>query len=557
MHGTQLIAAALLVVVSMRGMTQEHAHGNAEILGDVHFATSCNEAAQPEFDRAVALLHSFQFSRAIEGFDSVLKADPTCAIAYWGVALSYWGNPFAPGIKDAGQLRLGGQNVERGRSLRAKTARERAYLLAVGKLYGDFEHLPESSRLHAYRDAMQEVAASYPDDHEAQIFYALALAVAADAADKTYTDQLRAGAILEKLFQQEPTHPGLAHYIIHAYDEPPLAGRALIAARRYAEIAPDGPHALHMPSHTFTRLGYWQESINNNVAAAAAARRQGQTAEELHASDYEAYAYLQTGQDHAAERIVKSLPEIASRFDPKAVLIGAGPPAAGFFALAAIPARYALEREDWRQAEGLTVRDTVFPYADAITWFARGLGSARLGHAAEAGEAAVALKQIQERLVNAKEPYWALQVEIQAIEVAAWAALAAGDKTQALRQMKTAVDLEDGTEKSVVTPGPLSPARELLGTMFVELNKPAKALVQFEATLLKEPRRFRALYGAAHAAQLSGNREVSQRYFQELLKVCAEADNPGRVELKAAREAVATSVSAPYRSISRQTVGQM
>ncbi len=196
----------------------------------------------------------------------------------------------------------------------------------------------------------------------------MALVVAEDPEDKTYADRLKAGTILEKLFAEEPTHPGLAHYIIHAYDVPGLAGRALVAAQRYAEIAPDAPHALHMPSHTFTRLGYWQESIDSNVAAAAAARRQGQTAEELHASDYETYAYLQTGQDEAAARIVNSLPEIALRFDPKAV--GAGSPSAGYFALAAIPARYALERQDWQQAEQLVLRETPFPYTDAITWFA-------------------------------------------------------------------------------------------------------------------------------------------------------------------------------------------
>jgi len=541
MHGTKFIAAVLLVAASTRGMTQEHQHGTAEKLGEVHFATSCNEAAQPEFNHAVALLHSFQFSRAIEGFNAVLRDDPTCAIAYWGIALSDWSNPFAPGVKNTGQLQLGRDNAERGRSLGAKTEREQAYLTAVGKLYSDFESTPQQARLHAYRDAMEQVAAKYPNDHEALIFYALALAAAADPADKTYADQLKAGAILEKLFEQEPTHPGLAHYIIHAYDVPPLAGRALIAARRYSEIAPDAPHALHMPSHTFTRLGYWQESIDSNVAAAAAARRQGQTAEELHASDYETYAYLQTGQDQAAERIVKSLPEIASRFDPKAALVGAGPPAAGFFALAAIPARYALERQDWQQAEELTVRETAFPYTDAMTWFARGLGAARLGHRGEAGEAASALKGIQERLVSAHEPYWARQVEIQAIEVSAWSALAAGERTEALRQMNSAAELEDGTEKSAVTPGPLSPARELLGAMLLEMNEPAKALEQFEATLQREPRRFRALYGAAQAAQLIGDRDTSQRYFRELLEVCAKADTPGRVELKAARKALAVS----------------
>ncbi len=304
MHGKKLIAAVLLVFVAARGMTQEHQHGVGEKLGEVHFATSCNEPAQIDINRAVALLHSFQFSRAIEGFNAVLREDPTCAIAYWGIALSDWSNPFALGQKDKGQLQLGRQSAERGRELGAKTDRERAYLAAVGKLYGDFESTPQQVRLLAYRDAMGNVAAKYPEDHEAQIFYALALAVAEDPGDKTYEDRLKAGTILEKLFAEEPTHPGLAHYIIHAYDVPALAGRALVAAQRYAEIAPDAPHALHMPSHSFTRLGYWQESIDSNVAAAAAARRPGQTSEELHASDYETYAYLQTGQDEAAARIV-------------------------------------------------------------------------------------------------------------------------------------------------------------------------------------------------------------------------------------------------------------
>jgi hypothetical protein len=543
LNGKKLIAALLLVLIAARGMPQGHQHGNDEKLGEVHFATSCNEPAQSDFNRAVALLHSFQFSRAIEEFNAVLREDPTCAIAYWGIALSDWSNPFAPGQKDKGQLQLGRQSAERGKELGAKADRERAYLAAVGKLYSDFENAPQQARLLAYRDAMGDVAAKYPDDHEAQIFYALALAVAEDPADKTYTDRIKAGTILEKLFAEEPTHPGLAHYIIHAYDVPALAGRALVAAQRYAKIAPDAPHALHMPSHTFTRLGYWQESIDSNVAAAAAARRKGQTAEELHASDYETYAYLQTGQDEAAARIVTALPEMASRFDPKALLIGAGPPSAGYFALAAIPARYALERRGWQQAERLALSETPFPYTDAMTWFARGLGAARLGHAAAANEAATALRQIQERLSKANERYWAQQVEIQALAVAAWSALAAGKRMEALRQMESAAALEDGTEKSAVTPGPLSPARELLGEMLLEMNNPIKALEQFEATLKKEPRRFRSLYGAAHAAQLIGSRDTSQRYFRELLKVCANADKPGRPELKEAREALAKQKS--------------
>ena len=532
------VVAGFVLALAARCLAQEHQHGNSEKLGTVHFATSCNEVAQKEFNRAVALLHSFQFSRAIEGFNAVLGEDATCGIAYWGTALSDWSNPFATGMKDKSQLQAGRESAERGKTVGAKTERERAYLGAVGKLYSDYEGTPQRARLIAYRDAMGEVAAKYPEDHEAQIFYALAIAASEDPADKTYAGRLKAGAILEKLFEQEPAHPGLAHYIIHTYDVPALAGRALVAARRYSKIAPDAPHALHMPSHTFTRTGYWQDSIDSNIAAAAAARREGQTAEELHASDYEIYAYLQTGQDEAARRIVDSLPEIASRFDPKAVISGAGSPSTGYFALAAIPARYALERREWKQAAQLTQLETPFPHTEAMTWFARGLGAGQLGQAQAARESVAALKQIRERLLKAGENYWAQQVEIEELEVGAWAALAEGKKEEALRQMKSAAGLEDGTEKSAVTPGPLAPARELLGEMLLEMKEPAQALEQFEATLTKEPGRLRALYGAGRAAQLSGKREASQKYFGELLKVCGRADKPGRAEILEAQRAI-------------------
>jgi hypothetical protein len=534
----KLIAVVLLTFVALRSMAQEHQHGNGEKLGAVDFATSCNEVAQKKFNRAVALLHSFQFSRAIEGFTAVLGEDATCGIAYWGIALSDWSNPFAAGMKDNGQLQAGSDSAENGRILSANTERERAYIAAVGKLYGDYQSTPQRARVTAYRDAMREVSAKYPEDHEAQIFYALAVAAAEDPADTTYAGRLEAGAILEKLFKEEPTHPGLAHYIIHTYDVPALASRALVAARRYSEIAPDAPHALHMPSHTFTRMGYWQESIDANIAAAAAARREGQTAEELHASDYEIYAYLQTGQDEAARQILDSLPEIASRFDPKTMLNGAGGPSTGYFALAAIPARYALEREDWKQAAQLPLRETPFPYTDAMTGFARGLGAARLGQAAAASESVTALQHIQERLQKVNESYWARQVEIQELTVRAWATLAGGKKDEALLQMKSAAELEDKTEKSAVTPGPLAPARELLGEMLLEMNQPGQALKQFEATLKKEPGRLRSLYGAAHAAQISGKGDMSQEYFREMLKVSARADKPGRPEILEARRAV-------------------
>jgi len=538
MARVKLIAAILLTLGASSSMAQEHQHGSGEKLGTVHFATSCNAAAQKEFNRTVALLHSFQFSRAIEGSNAVLREDSTCGIAYWGIALSDWSNPFAPGMKDKSQLQAGREGAERGKIVGTKTERERAYLEAVGNLYRDFESTPQRARLIAYRDAMREVSSKYPEDHEAQIFYALAIAASEDPADKTYAGRLQAGAILEKLFEEEPTHPGLAHYIIHTYDVPALAGRALMAARRYSEIAPDAPHALHMPSHTFTRTGYWQESIDSNIAAVAAARHEGQTAEELHASDYEIYAYLQTGQDQAAGRIVNSLPEIATRFDPKAVISGAGGPAVGYFALAAIPARYALERQDWKQAVKLPLRETPFPYTDAITWFARGLSAGRLGQATAANHSATALQRIRERLSKASENYWARQVEIQEFAVRAWAALSAGKKEEALRQMEWAAELEDGTEKSAVTPGPLAPARELLGEMLLEMKEPARALEQFEATLQKEPGRLRALYGAARAAQLSGSGDTSQGYFREVLKVCGHADKPGRAEVTEAQQAI-------------------
>ncbi|HEY0701246.1 MAG TPA: hypothetical protein VGD60_00620 [Candidatus Acidoferrales bacterium] len=539
MSAPRLLAAFLMTVLASPTAApgQNSPKKNTERLGTVHFATSCNSPAQKEFNRSVALLHSFQFSDAIDGFNATLKSDPTCAIADWGIALSDWSNPFAAATKDPTQLQAGRAASQTGLAANPKTDRERAYLTAVANLYTNFETTPQQSRLVAYRDAMKDLAVKYPDDHEAQIFYALSLAASADPADQTYAARLQAGAILEKLFAEEPTHPGLAHYLIHTYDVPSLAPRALEAARRYSEIAPDAPHALHMPSHTFTRTGDWSASISSNIAAAAAAKREGQTAEELHCSDYLVYAYLQTGQDQAARQVLTSLPEIESRFDPEKIISGAGGPAAAYFALAAIPARYALERQKWNEAARLDPRETPFPYADAITWFARGVGAARLVRTRPAYEAVNALTQIREKLWLAGETYWARQVEIQQFEVAAWAALAATKPDEALAQMKTAAEMEDATDKSAITPGPLAPARELLGEMYLQLNQPAEALQQFEATLTKEPRRFRALYGAAYAAQLSANPAASQKYFRELLKVCDHPDTPPRPELTAAQAA--------------------
>jgi tetratricopeptide (TPR) repeat protein len=531
-------AALLLVFFALLarglGFAQAHDHTSTENLGKVNFSTSCSSATQPQFNRAVALMHSFQFAHAIEAFNVILVSDPSCAIADWGIALSNWGNPFAAGLKLPAQLELGHKAIEHAQTAGAKTERERAYIDAVAHLFTDTASTDQRSRILSYETAMAAVSAAYPEDTEAAIFYALALAAASDPADKTYARQLKAGAILEKLFVQYPNHPGLAHYIIHTYDFPPLAARAVGAARRYGEIAPSAPHALHMPSHTFTRVGYWQDSIDTNIAAAASARSEGQTAEELHASDYMVYAYLQTAQDRATQHLVESAVQTFSRFDPTVLLSGAAPPSAAYFARAAIPARYCLERRAWADAAKLEPRPSPFLPADAITYFARGLGAAHVKDGAAARSAIGSLEQIRDKL-KMKEGYWANQVEIQRQEVSAWLAFAEGDPQGALAGMRAAAELEAGTEKNAITPGPLTPARELLGDLLLELKRPSEALKEFEATLTKEPNRFRSLYGAAEAAKLGGDRQTAQKYFRELLKVAERADTPGRSELAEAR----------------------
>jgi hypothetical protein len=536
MFRTATLIAVFVAIVPIAAQ-DTHRHGDTGKYGIVTFATSCNADAQPIFTRAVTLLHSFEFGPAIDGFTSAAQKDPSCGMASWGAALAGWGNPFAAGTKPVRQLQAGAAAAERARAAGAKTERERAYIDAVSKLYDNIGTVDQRTRMLAYRDAMEKVAATYPDDTEASAFYALALASSADPTDKTYASQLKAGAILEKLWLAQPEHPGLAHYIIHSYDVPPLASRAVDAARRYGKIAPDAPHALHMPSHTFTRLGYWQDSIDTNLLSAAAARRNGATAEELHAMDYQTYAYLQTAQDGAARGVVDTLGGVAARLDPAATG-SAAPGVAGVFALAAIPARYALERGAWAEAARLEPRETTFLHADAMTWFARAIGAARGGDAATAAAAVEALQKISTRLNTANERYWAEQVAIQALDGAAWLALAERREADALDTMKSAVEREDRTEKNAITPGPLAPARELLGEMLLQLKRPQDALAEFEKTLAKEPNRFRSLSGAMDAALASGNRGSARRYAEQLQTMCVKAESPGRPELERARALV-------------------
>jgi tetratricopeptide (TPR) repeat protein len=524
----------LFAVMCFRVAAQEHSHPTGEKLGTVHFATSCSATAQPVFDRAVSLLHSFEFGPAIAAFDETLTLDPSCAISEWGVALSRWSNPFAVGVRSADQVRQGRAAVERGRTIGAKTERERAYIDAVAQLYDD---RPQPARVEAYRDAMGRVTRRFSDDTEAAIFFALSLTAAEDLRDKTYASRLQAVGILESLFKNQPDHPGLAHYIIHSYDVPALAPRALDAAERYARIAPSAPHALHMPSHTFTRVGLWQQSIDTNIQSAAVAREQKATAEELHASDYQMYAFLQTAQDAAAKRLLESLSDIAARFDPRAVS-SAAPPSAGYYALAAIPARFALERGAWGEAARLEVRPSEFPYADALTEFARVLGAARSGDAAAARGGVARLEALRAREAALNEPYWTEQIRIQHESAAAWVSFAEGRRAEALAELRAAADAEDLTEKAAVTPGPLAPAREQLGEMLLEAGDHRGALAAFEATLTREPNRFRALHGAARAAAGAGDSAAARKYFADLLRICERADEPGRQALQEARTGI-------------------
>lgn len=530
------LAAALAAVPALAQQPHDHGQPSGRV-GTVHFPTSCAPAVEKTFDRAVAMLHSFWFSAAIDSFNEVLAGDPGCAPAYWGIAMSWWGNPFG-GFRSPQALTSGAAAIEKARVVGSKTARERDYIEAVATLFQDVERRDQRTRALDYEHAMAALAERYPTDVEARIFYALALDQTALPSDKTYANQLKAAAILEKEFASQPDHPGLAHYIIHSYDVPALAPRALDAARRYAAIAPDAPHALHMPSHTFTRVGAWTESIATNEASAAAARKDNAVSEELHALDYQTYAYLQTGQDAAARKTLDALPALRPRIKVDAP--GAAAPApAGFYALAAIPARYALERNAWAEAAALTPYESPFPWTDAITYYARALGKARSGDPAGAASDAARLDEIHDALERAKDAYWTEQVEIQRRVARAWIAFAEERKDEAVAALREAADREDATEKAAVTPGPIKPARELLGEMLLALDRPDEALQQFETAMTKEPRRFRATYGAAQAARAAGNDARARAHFAALLEIAQPGDSPERPELGEARQVVA------------------
>src|SRR6266702_4524374 len=422
-------------------------------LGIVNFETSCKPEAQKLFNQGMLYQHSFWYRASQKVFEDALKADSECGIAYWGIALSLLWNPHA--APPAKNLVEGASVIMKGKTVGAKTQRERDYIDALGTMYADYEKVDHRTRLLAYAKAMEQLAQRYPGDDEAQIHYALALNTSASPADKTYANQLKGAAILEPIAIRQPEHPGVSHYLIHLYDYPPIAETALNAARRYAKIAPAAAHAQHMPSRIFTRVGYWTESIASNVEAARVAKEAGDLHDQLHAMDYEVYAYLQLGQDEKAKATIDEMMTVTG-------LSGTYLP--GPYALAVSPARYAVERGDWKAAAELQVRPSPLAHVQAITHFARALGAARSGNP-EAARADIAkLAELRDNLRAAKDAYWAEQVDIQWQVASAWMLYAQGKHEDALKAISAAAEAEDKTEKHPVTPGVPIPARELYGT---------------------------------------------------------------------------------------------
>lgn len=518
-----LLAFTLTAVVTLGPCHPVLAQDNSDQkLGKVHFETSCNETAQRRFDRAMRYQHSFWYSASKEIFEETLKADPECAIAQWGIALALLYNPHTP--VPAPNLPLGLAAIETAKAIGAKTQRENDYIDALTVMYRDYDKLPHQARVQAYLQKMSDLAAHYPDDDEAQIFYAITLNVSAPAADKTYANQLKGAAILEPIFQRQPQHPGVAHYLIHLYDYPPIAARGLPAALRYSKVAPNAPHAQHMPSHIFTRVGYWKESIAANAASVDAAKSNNEIGDQLHGQDYMVYAYLQLGQDKEARGVIDEIE--SAQFGPDAF--------AAAYARAASPARYAMEREEWKEAANLTVRSSKFPHVMAVTYFARAIGAARSGDADAANVDADKLAALRDNLREAKNDYWASQVDVQEQEARAWILHAEGKYDDALKAMSLAADAEDKTEKSPVTPGPLMPARELYAVMLLDRGMTTEALAAFEATLSKEPNRYHAFIGAAKAAQATGDNAKAKAIYEKLVDTAgAMSERPTLAEAKA------------------------
>lgn len=525
---------SVLVFSICKAQDMSGMHHGDERLGKVHFSTSCSTAEQVEFDRGVALLHSFWYEKAGETFAGIAGREPSCAMAYWGGAMSVyhplWERPNAEALKS------GWEELEKAKAVGGGTNREKDYLAAAAIFFGDSAKVDHVTRVLAYEKAMEQLSEKYRDDREASVFYSLALIASALTLppDRTYAREKKAAGILNEVLAAEPEHPGAIHYLIHAYDVPVLAPLALNAARNYAKIAPSVPHALHMPSHIFTRLGLWQESIESNIASETAAKKyasdvkmDGTWDEQLHAMDYLMYAYLQSAQDKQAKALLDELYRIRKTNTDNFKVA---------YAFAAIPARYAIERRKWSEAAALKLYPSKFPWdripwSEAVIFFARAVGAARSGKPTLARPDIAKLAALETSMAEGKER---AQVKIERLAASAWVAYAERKKEDALTLMRSAADLEDTTEKHPVTPGPIVPAREMLGDLLLELGQPAQALKEFETALVASPNRFGALSGAAQAARLMKDPEKAKSFYSKLTASCSRAgtDRPELLEAK-------------------------
>ncbi|TCO40000.1 hypothetical protein [Dokdonella fugitiva] len=501
MNRTTVLILQCAFAVTAHAEHEHASHPAPEVLGAVIFPTTCAASVQPRFERALALLHSFTYTEAGKGFRDIAAADPGCAIAHWGVAMSLYHQLWdAPAPAD---LAKGLAELDQARQLGTGSTRERAFIDATTVYYTDYDHVPPAARAKAYEQAMADVAARFPDDPEAQIFHALALVATAPPTDRSHANQKRAADILEPLYRRYPQHPGLAHYLIHAYDSAELAPRGLDAARAYAKIAPSAPHALHMPSHVFTRLGYWDDSVASNLAARKAAHHAGDVGEELHAMDYLTYAYLQLGRNADAKRVVDDLAAMHG--------LGAGKFKIGY-AANAIPVRYAIERRQWAEAAKLEPLPDSEPHVAAIVYWARAVGASRGRHPKDADADIAAIDASIGKLDAAGNAYWATQTRALADSARAWQLFANGKTDDAIARLRAAADTEDAAEKLPVTPGPIVPAREQLGDLLLEAGRPADALREYETALEGAPGRRGALTGAEQAAERSGDADAAKRY---------------------------------------------
>jgi tetratricopeptide (TPR) repeat protein len=527
-----ILVSGIVFIIPLQLITaQDHQHHQQ---GKVKFETSCSDAAQEKINTGLTLLHHMMYEQAEQEFAVAVKSNPDCAMAYWGIALSkihpLWGE--RPSDAD---LKTGEAALAKAKQNKNITKREADYINALSLFYKNWENTTYSEQLKALESGFDRLHRSYPDDVDAAAFYALAHLATAPKNDKTFAHQKKAGKLLENLHEENPDHPGLFHYIIHAYDNPLLARQALEIAKAYDKIAPDVPHALHMPSHIFVRLGYWPDAVSWNLRSGNAALKQPvgdkTSMHYAHALDYIIYSYLQQGQDGKAQEVVNTIAKV-SDFQPSFV---------SAYALAAVPARYYLERGDWTNAAKLKVHQRAsfpwdkYPGAEALTHFARGLGAARSGNIKDANESVTALDKLHSQLENSGDIYWAQQVAVQRKSVKAWIAYANGKKEQALQLMREAADQDDALDKHPVTPGAILPARELLGDMLLLTNKPKDAVIAYESCLEISPNRFNCLYGAARSADLIKDKKKAQQYYSTINEMTRESDAT-RPSIKQARK---------------------